>query len=68
MNKKTILVISNIFFGLTIAVSFVVSSKIYFLYKKLPVGVCPVENYKPWIYGTIVLAIITLITSFLAER
>jgi multisubunit Na+/H+ antiporter MnhC subunit len=64
MSRKTISVIGNILFVLTMVLAVYILVNNYMVRKSLPPGVFPLNNNRILIYITIGMAILTFILSF----
>lgn len=70
MKKKTrwISILSNVSFGLAIALTIYLLISLYIIKKDLPLGVCPVDKNRALMYGTIGLAVISFVLSIIESR
>ena len=59
--------ISNISFGIGLAIGIYALIRIYFAGADLPPGVCPIDNSRPLIYVAIAMLIVSLIFSFFKQ-
>ena len=64
MTRKTISILGNITFAITILLSGYILISSYLARRSLPPGVCPIDNNRVLIYIAIGLAIVTFILSF----
>jgi divalent metal cation (Fe/Co/Zn/Cd) transporter len=68
MKNKLILFLSNLTFIAGISISLYAFVSLYFANKKLPSGVCPIDQKRPLLYLAIILIIVSLILSFFEKR
>ena len=68
MSRKTISIIGNITFALTIILGAYILISTYLVRRSLPAGVCPIDNNRILLYITIGLGITTFVLSFFDKK
>jgi 7,8-dihydropterin-6-yl-methyl-4-(beta-D-ribofuranosyl)aminobenzene 5'-phosphate synthase len=68
VNKIKLKILSNVLFVLSIILSGYILLKTYLNVRKLPDGVCPIDNNRPLIYFVIFILLSHLIISYIDEK
>lgn len=66
--REILSIIENVTFYLSLAVTGIYVYKTYLGSNNLPPGVCPLENHRPWLYGGIVLIIVSFASAYFAKK
>ena len=66
--KKKLGIISNISFIGAMVVALYALVSTYLVRRNLPPGVCPIDNNRPIMYIAIVLALLSFVLSFVADK